>query len=647
MYKDVLTYLCCVLLCTQLVFAHGGGFEDRKHADQGLQLRGDGCNSTSKIQSGCNDMGGIDCTEKLQDWGGGHCVAQVATNGTTCHDHCRSRGRHCIKAMNNQGTCRLHSAGHESQTTEQDGCLQRWADQICVCNRLNSDSDRDVTLLGPPCEGKSCRSSVSCPLPWMPIRCQTFPEGSVGNGANVEPQTWACTVRGAGPTVRAKVTCSKALQTFSRMRGRHYYWTRSSHPVVVSCPERSKAVSCNCQSTGSTGGPGDFLRNCQGEADFKPSKIGQCARQIPEVPESELKNSRLGGVKVYAICAWEGPDGKTEDTSEGRNPNCTNSSQNYSVSQSMVKSAATSTGKKQGGSQIEKGGKIIHKPVRSLGGPCTYCSSTASCPEGLWPIQCSALQQGDHRAGRGAYINAVDNTCVAMGSLSSAPSIRASLLCSDAVKTFSVDSNDQYLSGQTVSAACPGGTRAISCNCRSDGTLKACRGRSEFKPFGYYCSVDVPKGSSDGVKVSAICAELADLPQAVVASITSGSVPSASASDDWNSASGQAGHPNRSAKAYTAGYDHSSSSSTLEGNSTKKSLALCLVIILLAISLATTSCWIFRLRRHLKTMKSQPSTSTAEVIGIPISETDASSVGGAVITGKPVDPANKSDKLDV
>jgi len=82
----------------------------------------------------CSSMGGTDCGTSLGSWAGpSTCVHQVSTNGGSCKSYCAVRNMACAKGMDNSGTCTLNEDGHDRQTTEENGCLQAWGDQICAC----------------------------------------------------------------------------------------------------------------------------------------------------------------------------------------------------------------------------------------------------------------------------------------------------------------------------------------------------------------------------------------------------------------------------------------------------------------------------------------------------------------------------------
>jgi len=55
------------------------------------------------------------------------------TNGGTCKQWCGERGFECLRAQDTHpGRCTIEPR-HERQTTEENGCLQKWHDQICEC----------------------------------------------------------------------------------------------------------------------------------------------------------------------------------------------------------------------------------------------------------------------------------------------------------------------------------------------------------------------------------------------------------------------------------------------------------------------------------------------------------------------------------
>jgi len=90
----------------------------------------------------CSAMGGTDCSDTLRAWGGSEtCIYHVVTNGGSCHTFCTQRNLVCVKAMDDQGGCDLHEEGHTRQSIVQNGCLQNWTDQICVCGLQHCDDE--------------------------------------------------------------------------------------------------------------------------------------------------------------------------------------------------------------------------------------------------------------------------------------------------------------------------------------------------------------------------------------------------------------------------------------------------------------------------------------------------------------------------
>jgi hypothetical protein len=90
--------------------------------------------------------------EGYDAWGGtGTCTSHVHTNGRTCKDHCTSFGKTChrgqqsaddqarklnywLQGEGKSGTqCTADDQRHDSQTTEENGCLQKHDYQVCAC----------------------------------------------------------------------------------------------------------------------------------------------------------------------------------------------------------------------------------------------------------------------------------------------------------------------------------------------------------------------------------------------------------------------------------------------------------------------------------------------------------------------------------
>ena len=63
------------------------------------------------------------------------CDVLVMTRGTNCRSYCMGQGRLCLRAQDNSGSgCLIDTGGHERQTTDDNGCLQNWNNQICGCS---------------------------------------------------------------------------------------------------------------------------------------------------------------------------------------------------------------------------------------------------------------------------------------------------------------------------------------------------------------------------------------------------------------------------------------------------------------------------------------------------------------------------------
>ncbi|CAK0839128.1 unnamed protein product [Prorocentrum cordatum] len=85
----------------------------------------------------CASLAGVDCSARLAAWAGpGACAVLAQTEGT-CASFCSRAGRTCLRAMDDVGTgeCAVDEGGHRRQQPGEDGCLQDWHTQICVCGR--------------------------------------------------------------------------------------------------------------------------------------------------------------------------------------------------------------------------------------------------------------------------------------------------------------------------------------------------------------------------------------------------------------------------------------------------------------------------------------------------------------------------------
>merc|ERR1711968_297639 len=112
----------------------------------------------------------------------------------------------------------------------------------------------------------------------------------------------------------------------------------------------------------------------------------------------------------------------------------------------------------------------------------------------------------------GAYIDS-DNNCVGVGNGGSTKVYaKATCGCSGS-EISSVVSDSKYLDSQTVTASCPEGSTATSCNCQSAWKVKTCNNEATFAPEGGVCSQAIGRsggrrrgsGGGAGAKVYAVC----------------------------------------------------------------------------------------------------------------------------------------------
>jgi len=84
----------------------------------------------------CPDLSGWHATIDQSGYAPGEvCDVLVLTRGTNCKQYCEGQGRLCLRAQDNSGSgCIIDEGGHERQTTEDNGCLQNWNNQICGCS---------------------------------------------------------------------------------------------------------------------------------------------------------------------------------------------------------------------------------------------------------------------------------------------------------------------------------------------------------------------------------------------------------------------------------------------------------------------------------------------------------------------------------
>jgi len=91
------------------------------------------CASAEKGHKACeiNDWHNLHVQER-KNWG--YCAQTlVNTHGKTCTDHCKKFGLQCARAQDNVGgSCKLDQR-HTRQSTGNNGCEQKWHNQVCEC----------------------------------------------------------------------------------------------------------------------------------------------------------------------------------------------------------------------------------------------------------------------------------------------------------------------------------------------------------------------------------------------------------------------------------------------------------------------------------------------------------------------------------
>jgi hypothetical protein len=142
------------------------------------------------------------------------------------------------------------------------------------------------------------------------------------------------------------------------------------------------------------------------------------------------------------------------------------------------------------------------------------CYTKVSCPAGTHIKECNTLPAN---SADGAFINE-DLECVAQGS-GGGGTIQAQVACSCDAQAQSVSqSSANYLDQQTVTASCPAGSAAASCNCRSAWKIGVCNSAASFAPVNGVCSAAIGTsggrrrgvGSGAGAQLTALCQELGD-----------------------------------------------------------------------------------------------------------------------------------------
>jgi len=112
------------------------------------------CNKNSNFQPSdhvCDNFESprIRGTCKGDPWAGNQCMMHVQTKGQTCKSFCQSQGSTCVRAMDNTKGCLRNVDGHNRKTTAENGCLQNWNDQLCVCSPPRPPTPRPTERSGP------------------------------------------------------------------------------------------------------------------------------------------------------------------------------------------------------------------------------------------------------------------------------------------------------------------------------------------------------------------------------------------------------------------------------------------------------------------------------------------------------------------
>lgn len=99
-------------------------------------------------QGTCNDItSNAKAAQTCSGIGGWHPLAQgdasnfsvvcvptlFNSGGATCTDMCAQEGFDCVRGQDNVGSACTLDANHDRQTTAENGCLQKWGNQVCQC----------------------------------------------------------------------------------------------------------------------------------------------------------------------------------------------------------------------------------------------------------------------------------------------------------------------------------------------------------------------------------------------------------------------------------------------------------------------------------------------------------------------------------
>jgi len=104
------------------------------------------CDSMKGYDKLCPKLSGWHYTIKNEQYKqDNYCVALVNTKGKTCNDYCKTQKLECYFAQDNSGSeCKLDK-NHGRQSTKQNGCNQKWGNQVCACGVPTSTYTKTVT----------------------------------------------------------------------------------------------------------------------------------------------------------------------------------------------------------------------------------------------------------------------------------------------------------------------------------------------------------------------------------------------------------------------------------------------------------------------------------------------------------------------
>lgn len=89
------------------------------------------CDQLTGYAQKCNGVSGWDSSiNNAEPFG---CTMLVNTNYGTCGEYCTGQGTTCLQGQDNVGSSCTLDANHGRQTTANNGCDQKWNNQVCVC----------------------------------------------------------------------------------------------------------------------------------------------------------------------------------------------------------------------------------------------------------------------------------------------------------------------------------------------------------------------------------------------------------------------------------------------------------------------------------------------------------------------------------